>query len=59
MISDIALKLKKRPGKWALVVQGAKSPNGTASWKRRGCQATSSRNDDGTFDIYARYPEAG
>jgi hypothetical protein len=57
LLNDVANKLKARPGHWALVVEGAKSPNATAVWISRGCESTSSRREDGTFDIYAMYPE--
>jgi hypothetical protein len=51
-------KLKGRPGKWALVAEKVKSPNGTAVWKRRGCQTQSRIRPDGGYDIYARWGAA-
>lgn len=57
VLDDIAVKLKGRPGEWALVVHAAKSSNATAVFKRRGCEARSVIRDTGGFDIYARWPE--
>lgn len=54
---DVA-ELKAHPGAWALVREGAKSAAPVATYKARGCVATSHRvnTSPDRFDIYAMWP---
>lgn len=54
----VVAQLKEHPGRWALVQPGVKGSSPMTGWKKRGCEATSRKRDDGLTDIYARWPEA-
>ena len=50
-------ELKEHPGKWAISHPAAQSPSSAYPLKRVGCEVTSRKNDDGTYRVYARWPE--
>lgn len=56
-IDKTVAELKQHPGKWAKVATGAPSNSGSASWRKRGCEVTTTRTPDGV-DIYTRWPES-
>lgn len=49
--------LKRNKGKWARVLTGLRNGSRAAWFRKRGCDATARRAADGTFDVYARWPE--
>lgn len=53
-------KLKRHPGRWALVIEGANTGGAGAVFTRRGCEVRSvvQRSGDDRRDFYARWPEA-
>lgn len=53
----IVERLKKTPGKWALVEPNAKHRESVRRYTRRDCEAAARENlDTGGYDIYARWP---
>lgn len=53
----VVSQLKENAGRWALVQPGAKASSAMSGWKKRGCETTSRKREDGLVDIYARWPE--
>lgn len=49
-------ELKAHPGVWALVRESTHRSAGI-SWERHGCETTLRKNPDGTWQVYARWPE--
>ena len=48
------------PGKWYLLIESAKHAGaGADAMRRRGCEVTVRRNDDGTWRIWAMWPANG
>lgn len=48
-------ELKGRPGEWARVASGHKNTIDYGFWRRHGCDITLRKNNEGTFDTFARY----
>lgn len=44
-------------GTWALVAVNV-TPQAADTWKKRGCETTSRKNNTGKYDIYARWSES-
>lgn len=55
--TSIIEELQKNPGKWALVHEDVNSSGMAGPWRNAGCEAKTRKQDDGTFSIYARWPE--
>lgn len=56
-VAEAIEKLKRNPGQWARVRDGMKDTGGTSTWIKRGCQAATRKREDGTFSVWARWPE--
>lgn len=50
-------KLKTRPGEWAVVQERARFASGRQHWTSRGCETLVRKDPEGTFTIWARWPE--
>lgn len=49
-------ELKKHPGRWALLWEGARSPStGIDQCRKLGLKRRTHKRDDGKWDIYAKY----
>lgn len=58
-LRELVDQLRAHPGKWALVKANAPK-SGTTNYylrDRYGCEVVQRSNADGTFNIYARWPE--
>lgn len=60
-ITAIIEKLKKSPGRWAVVAKGMRASSAYATWKKRGCEAVSRREETAPgaparWTVYARWP---
>ena len=51
---EIAATLKKNPGRWALVQEGARNGGGGRRCAERGLEWRQVSRADGKFDIYAK-----
>jgi hypothetical protein len=58
-ITKILEELKKHPGEWALIQEHSRSTSAPSQWRKFGCEAESRSNPDGSYRIYARWPEKG
>lgn len=53
----ILAELQKHPGKWAVTHEAARSKMAKDGLQKRGCETTTRQNGDGTYRVYARWPE--
>ena len=51
--------LRDNPGKWARLVAGRDKQPSTHALKRVGCETTVRRLENGTWDLWARWPVDG
>lgn len=56
-IKAMVAQLKERPRQWALVCRGMRSSGSVVPWQRHGCEVALRKTCEGTWDIYARWPE--
>ena len=59
---SVVAQLKKHPGKWAIVKTGYVTTNSAGSMQRYlkqtyRCEETYRKQPDGTYTLYARWPE--
>lgn len=58
----IELQLRENPGRWARVLTGLTTQGTAASrsdrMKKRGLEAVTRKTPDGTWSLWARFPEA-
>lgn len=56
VINELGPELKAEPGRWARVETATYSSRPHA-WRKKGFEAVARKNADGTYDVYARWPE--